>query len=487
MSRTNSVAAGRAARDHRTLALCVLAVISALLIWSLAAQPARAVSTFVVNRTTNESDAATGDNVCDADTGTAGNQCTLRAAIQQANATANSGGPDEIKFNIPGDPKKVKTIKPASELPIIGDNIENANDQAVIIDGYTQPGSKKNTRLAGAINAVPKVQLDGSGVTVNPGDADGLIIGGNSNVTVRGLVINRFGRSGIFVTATGGSDNNHIEGNFIGTNAAGTADLGNDSAGVEINGLNDGNVVGGNLAEQRNLISGNDGDGVFAGTDGTDTIQRNLIGTDKTATKDLHNGTDNNGEGVNLGGQNSVVKDNIIAFNTSDGVMVRSNDTGVGHDIGPNSIFSNDGLGIDIVDNENSALGPNGNGPNTNDGGTLNDGDTGPNGLQNFPEITSATTSSSTDETRIDMFLDTAVSTQYTIRFYANPRDTGEGKTFLGQVENVTTNANGTATLNDFIANRTVPVGQSITATATDPAGNTSEFTGEPRSVRAAP
>jgi hypothetical protein len=54
------------------------------------------------------------------------------------------------------------------------------------------------------------------------------------------------------------------------------------------------------------------------------------------------------------------------------------------------------------------------------------------------------------------------------VRFYSNPRDTGEGKS-------------------DFIAVNTVPVGQSITATATDPAGNTSEFTGEPRFVRAAP
>ena len=64
-----------------------------------------------------------------------------------------------------------------------------------------------------------------------------------------------------------------MEGNFVGTNAAGTADLGNGGAGVEINGLNDGNVVGGDFAAQRNLISGNAGDGVFAGTDGTDTIR----------------------------------------------------------------------------------------------------------------------------------------------------------------------------------------------------------------------
>jgi hypothetical protein len=167
-------------------------------------------------------------------------------------------------------------------------------------------------------------------------------------------------------------------------------------------------------------------------------------------------------------------------------VKVRSNATGTGHDIGPNSIFSNDGLGIDIVDNANNDLGPNGEGPNTNDGGTANDADTGPNNLQNFPVITSATTSSSTGETTIDAFLDTAPGTQYTIRFYANPRDTGEGKTFIGSLQ-VTTNDTGFVSINDFIATSAVPVGQSITATATDPNGNTSEFTGEPRSVRSAP
>jgi hypothetical protein len=83
------------------------------------------------------------------------------------------------------------------------------------------------------------------------------------------------------------------------------------------------------------------------------------------------------------------------------------------------------------------------------------------------------------------MFLDTVVKSAFDIRFYSNPRDTGEGKTFIGQLEGVTTNQNGTASINDFIATKTVPVGQSITAT--DGAGNTSEFTGEPRSVRATP
>ena len=290
------------------------------------------------------------------------------------------------------------------------------------------------------------------------------------------------------MTSDDGSDDNHIEGNFIGTNVAGTAALANGITGVSINGLNDGNVVGGELPGQRNLISGNEGDGVFAGTDGTDTIRGNLIGTDKSGTNDIHNGSSNNGEGVNLAGQNSAVSNNIIAFNTSDGVQVKSDDTGVGHDIGPNSIFSNDGLGIDIVDDANFDQGPNGNGPNTNDGGTANDADTGPNDLQNSPTIIFATTSASTGDTKIDAVLDSVPAAEYVIRFYSNPRDTGEGKTFIGDLL-VVTNVNGTASIIVFVANRTVPVGQSITATATKVAAprNTSEFSGEPRSVRPAP
>ena len=151
--------------------------------------------------------------------------------------------------------------------------------------------------------------------------------------------------TGIFIPSTTGNDNNVIEGNFIGTDAKG-----NESTGVTINGANSGNKVGGSAPEQRNLISGNKGDGIFAGTAGPGTIQGNLIGTDKTGTKDLGNGgTGNNGESINLGGQSSVVKDNIIAFNTSDEAQVRDNNTTTGHDIGLNSIFSNDGLGIYLV------------------------------------------------------------------------------------------------------------------------------------------
>jgi CSLREA domain-containing protein len=82
----------------RTLAFG-LAVMAALLFGLLqVARPAHA-ATFTVNSTGDGADANTADNICDSDLGTADEQCTLRAAIQQANATS---GADQINFSIPG-------------------------------------------------------------------------------------------------------------------------------------------------------------------------------------------------------------------------------------------------------------------------------------------------------------------------------------------------------------------------------------------------
>ena len=141
------------------------------------------------------------DGACDAA------HCSLREAINAANGNA---GRDTIAFNIPGPGHH--TIQPASVLPTITD--------PVVIDGYIEAGASPNTNpITTGSNAVLKIELDGSvaGVGVH-----GLHITAGSS-TVRGLVINRFGGSGIVLETTGG---NMIEGNFIGTNVTGSAKLG---------------------------------------------------------------------------------------------------------------------------------------------------------------------------------------------------------------------------------------------------------------------
>ena len=102
------------------------------------------------------------------------------------------------------------------------------------------------------------------------------------------------------------------------------------------------------------------------------------------------------------------------------------------------------------------------------------DGDAGANNLQNFPVLTSATSGSTT----IEGTLNSASNTQFRLEFFANtacdPSGFGEGETFLGSTD-VTTDGSGNASFTvTFPA--TVPVGQFITSTATDPDNNTSEF-----------
>jgi hypothetical protein len=115
----------------------------------------------------------------------------------------------------------------------------------------------------------------------------------------------------------------------------------------------------------------------------------------------------------------------------------------------------------------------------TDDGVTANDlgdGDAGANNLQNYPVLTDVTWSS-TDVT-IDGDLNGAVSTTYRVELFANTTvdstGYGEGEIYLGFVD-VTTDGSGNAS---FSKNLTVavPAGASYTATATDPSGNTSEF-----------
>src|SRR5215211_6314841 len=200
--------------SRKALGACLMVVGTLLAACLMAAQPAHASTTFTVNSTADYGDVAASDGVCDATRG--GGECTLRAAIEQANATS---GADTINFDIPGT--GVQTIHVNSSgfgaLPHI--------TEQVTIDGYTQTGAHPNTKAV-ENDAALKVVLDGSSVGAN-----GLQISGASNSLIKGLVINSFGGSGIGVFGTT-SFGTRIEGNFIGTDASGTLDKGNGFDGV---------------------------------------------------------------------------------------------------------------------------------------------------------------------------------------------------------------------------------------------------------------
>lgn len=148
-----------------------------------------------------------------------------------------------------------------------------------------------------------------------------------------------------------GSNNMSIFGNKIGTNAAGTAAIGNDDSGIL--GINSsGLIIGGTTAAHRNLFSGSLTEyGIFLINTDNCTIQGNYIGTDITGT----NGLPNFAGGIRLeaGSSNNIIggsgagEANLIAHNTGFGVgMIDGTDTQ--NLISRNQMFCNTGKGIEL-------------------------------------------------------------------------------------------------------------------------------------------
>jgi hypothetical protein len=506
-------AAGRSA----WMTLLALLVVGGTIMLMFSYETAEAATTFTVTETGDDEDVNLSNDRCDA-SASAGDQCTLRAAIEEANDTA---GADTIVFDI-GGTASVKTISPLDALPPITDT--------VTIDGYTQPGADPNTLDQGS-DAVLNVQLDGPG----PGPGfSGLQIEAD-DCTIKGLIIREFDDAGVLITGSGATGN-HIEGNFIGTNRDGTIARsnpmgvyvtsesntiggtepeernvisGNAFEGVLISGpdatdnsvegnyigttadgdeaLGNGgqggvviqapeNFIGGRTSGAGNVISGNDGHGVFVSgfSDGDENrIEGNFIGTTASGTGDLGNAeagvsVENGAELTAVGGTRSGAP-NRIAHNGGDGVTVRVDGT-VGTNVLSNRIFDNGDLGIDL----------------DADGVTANDTDdldAGPNNLQNFPVITSARKGFPTPrKTTISGRLTGDPSQIYFVECFLTDGDTasahGEGSRLLGSASVFFDSAG----IGRFSCVSTSPLlgqvpGQTVTATATNVAtGDTSEF-----------
>jgi hypothetical protein len=371
------------------------------------------------------------------------------------------------------------------------------------------------------------VGTDATGLKAVP-NGRGISASGNNNL-VGGLVPEArnviSGNTGDGVSI--GGTNSLLQGNFIGIDITGTAVLGNGGSGA---GGGGGALIGGTVAAARNIISGNGGFGNVA-ANGSLTVQGNFIGTDSTGMVKLNNplpgisiqGSSNviggltpgarniisgNTTGIQIGGSttaavsNNVIQGNYIGLNQAGGPMPNSNDgirlealnvppvgnnvigglapgagnvisfnsgngvsvfSGTGNSIRGNSISANGGLGIDLAPL----------GITANDTG---DGDTGANNRQNFPVINSFTPGPNPPV--IKGTLNSTPNTTFQVDFYSSSAcdlsGVGEGEQLLGTLT-VTTGTDGNAAI-DFTPTSAIPAGAVITATATDPAGNTSEF-----------
>ncbi|HYZ19482.1 MAG TPA: CSLREA domain-containing protein, partial [Gaiellaceae bacterium] len=181
-----------------------------------------------------------------------GGDCTLREAINDANAVP---GTDTILFDFDA----TFAISPTTPLPTITDD--------VVILGTSHPNYVDT----------PVVRIDG--FDAGP-SAIGLTVGGGvDGSTIRGLSITRFAGGGI--SLAGPSSN--VQGNYIGITPAGTAaGNGNGSAGTGgIIVASSGNRIGGTGATEPNLISGNNGAGVYISGGANNVLQGNGIGTNR--------------------------------------------------------------------------------------------------------------------------------------------------------------------------------------------------------------
>ncbi|MEJ2486413.1 MAG: right-handed parallel beta-helix repeat-containing protein [Anaerolineales bacterium] len=354
-------------------------LITTVVYGSLPASPAFA-STFLVNDLSDAPDASL-DGICDISPGDGIENCTLRAAIMEANRVNDI---DVITFTVP------MTLNLGSALPTI--------TQPVTIDG-TSSGGRITLNGGGApiygfeiqadsvtIKGFSLVNFDNHAIQVTNG-ADGVVInnnyigvgadgtsdGGNThrgvniidspNATISTNLISGNDMGGIYVSGAD-SDGLTITGNTIGLNSAGTARLETDNTLTNADGIRLSAVtnatVGGSSGSTRNVVSGNYGLGIVITGDSTGTkVNGNYVGTNaigEDAIGNMDGGVRlNNALGVSVG----TTAGNLVSGNDASAVVVNGTSTSsvanntIGLDIDGDTKLANTGYGIGVVNSDN--------------------------------------------------------------------------------------------------------------------------------------
>jgi hypothetical protein len=282
--------------------------------------------------------------------------------------------------------------------------------------------------------------------------------------------------SGNFSYNVGGNGLSTVQGNLIGTDYTGTITLGGDGVflvdGMQLGGgtTGSGNLVMGlvRILRTGNTVQGNDlRSGMFLYPDAVD----NLIGTNGDGVNDAAEGNHIAGSIVFAGASNNDFAGNTIVGSVqfssgADGNTIGGTVAGTGNDISGSQ--NNAGVAVDSGATGDAILG---NSIHDNPGGGI---DLGPGANNNQPAPVLTGASSAGGSTTVSGTLAGAAGTAYRVEVFANPASDpsgfGQGQTFLG-FTTVTGGSSFTVTFSTA-----VPTGAFLSATATDPAGNTSAF-----------
>ena len=311
---------------------------------------------FVVNSTGNAGDLNLNDGICDTGNLVHGlPECTLEAAITQANAKA---GDDNITFSIPADDpghnNGIYTILPIGQLSIVSTTMK--------VDATTQSGYLGS----------PVVFLDGTvsrGDIAHPNEMEGFRISSDGS-EVRGLAVGNWGKEGIKVTG----NNNKVGACYLGLHPDGVTGAGNITEGIWIDGGH-GNVVGGGAGSDRCVVS-NNGRGT-AGTTGNqieisgvgataNRIEGCYVGTNAAGTAvlpnppigiQLHEGCSETVVGGTVGGARNVISGHGTGVNVdhSRGNLIQGNFIGL--NAAGDAALPNKGNGIDLRFSPDNVIG----------------------------------------------------------------------------------------------------------------------------------
>lgn len=401
---------------------------------------------------------------------------SLRQAILEANSKP---GEDTITFNIPGS--ELHTINLLSALPAVTDplTIDGFSQAGSIANSISaqsgglnaQPKIAINGSNAGAgangiqintnattIKGLIAQSFNGAGIAINGSNnkvegnyvgsnelgnvalpnQDGVFVQGGGNNTIggnqpaqRNLIS---GNSGHGVAAVY-SSHNSIFGNIIGLQSDGINALGNNAFGIIIGHSSD-NLIGSADANTRNTVSANSINGIvfFSFEQNSEPCQRNKIQGNYIGTTTFGQVTNvgNGYAGAGIGGNGtdnlvggaSPGEGNVIAGNKTfagAGTMVMKPLSATKNSYVGNSIFANNGLGIDLMEGTTSSNGPTAEiGRTPND---IDDADTGgANDYLNYPVITSATIQNNvlTIHYNLDIADDHPGVNGYRVEFFGN-------------------------------------------------------------------